>query len=109
MTDSESAEYGEEFLRFLNQAYEAIELLPASTRNEVYEAAGDYVLDHADVLITVWDGQSSQGQGGTGAIVARARERGLPISWVHAGNRKPGTQEATSLGAAQGKVTLENF
>jgi hypothetical protein len=30
-------------------------------------------------------------------------------TWVHAGNRRPGTQEPTSLGAEQGKVTVENF
>jgi hypothetical protein len=60
------------------------------------------------VLIAIWDGKTAQGQGGTGAIMARARQRGLPIAWVHAGNRKPGTQEPTSLGAEQGMVTFEH-
>lgn len=109
MTDFESAESRDEFLSLLNQADEVIELPPAPTRIAAYGAAGDYVLDHSDVLITIWDGQGAQGQGGTGAIVARARQKGMPIAWVHAGNRKPGTHEPTSLGAEQGKVTLENF
>jgi len=51
----------------------------------------------------------AQGLGGTGGIALRARERGLPIAWVHAGNRKPGTEEPTSLGADQGQLTLENL
>jgi hypothetical protein len=57
----------------------------------------------------VWDGQGAQGQGGTGGIVAEARKCGLPIAWVHAGNRRPGTLEPTSLGAEQGEVSFERF
>lgn len=98
-----------EFDRFLNLAKEVFAMPPAPSRNEAYEAAGQYVLDHCDVLLAVWDGQSQQGIGGTGGIVARARLRGLPTAWVHAGNRKPGTLEPTTLIEEQGKVTYENF
>jgi len=41
--------------------------------------------------------------------VAEARRRGLPLAWVHAGNRRPGSEEATSLGEEQGRLTLERF
>jgi hypothetical protein len=64
------------------------------------------VLNHIEAS---FHGRSLQGQGGTGEIVSLARSRHLPIAWVHAGNRKPGTKEATSLGQAQGGVTLEGF
>jgi hypothetical protein len=67
------------------------------------------VLDRCEVLLAIWDGQGAQGQGSTGAIVGQARQRGLPLAWVHAGNRERGTQEPTSMGAEQGLVTLENF
>jgi len=107
--DFATAESREEFLGFLEQAAEVIELPPASTRDAAYEAGGQYILNHCDVLLAVWDGQGAQGQGGTGGTVARARERGLPIAWVHAGNRKPGTLEPTSLGEEQGKVTFERL
>jgi len=53
--------------------------------------------------------QAGQGVGGTAEIVAEARRRKLPMAWVHAGNRKAGTNEPTSLGAEQGVVTFENF
>ncbi len=39
-------------------------------------------------------------------MVAQARARHIPIAWVHAGNRRPGTMEPTSLGPDQGKVTF---
>ena len=109
MKDFASVESREEFLRLLERADEVIELPPARTRAAAYEAAGNYVLDNCEVLVTVWDGQRAQGQGGTGSIVERARLRHLPIAWIHAGNRRPGTGEPTSLGAEQGEVTFENL
>ena len=42
-------------------------------------------------------------------IVAQARERSLPLAWIHAGNRNPGTGFSTSLGPEQGKVTFEHL
>lgn len=108
-TDFETAGSKAEFRELVSRAAEVIELPPVESRNRAYEAAGIYVLDHCDVLLTIWDGQGAQGQGGTGEIVSLARQRNLPIAWIHAGNRKPGTPEPTSLGDGQGKVTFENF
>lgn len=108
-TDFETAESKAEFREMLSQADEIIVMPETATRNEDYEVAGKYVLENCKVLLTIWDGQGAQGQGGTGEIVALARERNLPIAWIHAGNRKPGTQEPTSLGDEQGKVDFENF
>jgi len=109
LADCGTAEAQREFLALLARAQTVIELPAAEMRNVAYEAAGLYVLDHCEILITIWDGGTEQGQGGTGGIVARARERCLPIAWVHAGNRKPDTFEPTSLGLEQGRVTFENF
>lgn len=99
----------EEFRHLLGLAWEVIVMSPAPSREEAYEAAGRYVQQHCDVLVAIWDGQQAQGLGGTGGIVAEARRRNLPIAWVHAGNRRPGTQEPTTLGDEQGKVTYKNF
>jgi len=84
MNDFESAGSKEEFEDLLDRAYK-VEVLPtASTRDEGYEQVGIYVLDNCDVLIAIWDGKSSRGQGGTAEVVARARQRGLPLFWIHA-------------------------
>lgn len=98
-----------EFETLLARADEVAELPPRPDRDEAYEAGGLAMLDLSDVIVAVWDGQGAQGRGGTGEIVAAARERGMPVVWVHAGNRKPSTQEATSLGPEQGQVTCERF
>jgi hypothetical protein len=109
ISDFRSEKSRAEFSSLLEQADEVIEMPPAATRDHAYRAAGDYVLNNADALITIWDGREAQGQGGTGEIVSRARARELPIAWVHAGNREPRTHRATSLADDQGRVTFENI
>lgn len=109
MTDFDSPESRDGFLDFLAQADEVITLPPSATHEDAYAAAGHYVLEHCDVLLAIWDGKGAQGRGGTADIVLEARRRGLPLAWVHAGNRRPGTHEAVSLGDEQGLVTFERF
>ncbi len=98
-----------QFVELLSRADRVLELPATTTRDEAYAQVGEYVLDNCDVLIAIWDGEPAQGQGGTAEIVAAARRRKLPLAWVHAGNRKPGTSAATSLGAEQGMLTTENL
>ena len=42
-------------------------------------AASRLMVDAADELFAVWDGQPARGHGGTGDVVAYARERGKPV------------------------------
>jgi hypothetical protein len=108
-TDFTAPESRAEFRELLARAEETVVLPARDDRDLAYEACGREVLDRSDVLVAVWDGAGEQGVGGTGEIVRRARERGIPIAWVHAGNRRPGTDEPTTLGADQGLVTWEGW
>lgn len=45
---------------------------------EAYHLASREILDVADAMIFVWDGEPARGIGGTGESVADARDRGLP-------------------------------
>jgi hypothetical protein len=109
LEDFDSAASKAEFLELIGKAHEVIVLPPAASRDRAYESAGNYVVEHCDVLMAVWDGRDAQGQGGTGGTVADARRKRIPIVWIKAGNRKAGTMQPTSLGAAQGEVQFENF
>jgi hypothetical protein len=93
----------------MRRAAEVVRLPRRATRDEGYEQGGHYVVERCDVLLAVWDGQEAQGQGGTGEIVARAREQGKPVVIVRAGNRVPGTEEPTSLGEEQGRIVAERL
>lgn len=58
-------------------------VLPFSEPNEdAYLAAGHEVADRCEMLIAVWDGKVAAGKGGTGDIVAYARDRGLDVRIV---------------------------
>jgi hypothetical protein len=96
------------FTQMLRRADDIIQLPTKGTLEAAFLKAGKYILQHSDVLISVWDGETAQGTGGTGEIIDYARGKKMPIAWVHAGNRKPGTHIPMSLGADQGKVTFEN-
>jgi hypothetical protein len=109
LSDFALSESKDEFLRLLSGADDVVELPSCDDRDQAFTTSGDYICEHSDVLIAVWDGREGQGQGGTATVVARARARMLPIARVHAGNRKPGTLESTSLGIEQGSVSYENF
>ena len=98
-----------EFNDLMSSARRVIPMPACEERVQGYQAAGRYVLEHSDVLLAVWDGKSAQGAAGTAEIVMQARARQLPIAWIHAGNRLPGTDTPTSLGEEQGKLTCENF
>jgi hypothetical protein len=56
---------------------------PESER-DAYAAVGARVLDGADVLLAVWDGEAARGDGGTGDVVQAALERRVPTVWIAA-------------------------
>jgi hypothetical protein len=52
------------------------------TRKVAYAAVGEFVVDESDVVIALWDGEASGGQGGTAEIVDSARRKGRPVLWL---------------------------
>jgi hypothetical protein len=60
-----------------------ITLLPASrSRKVAYTQVGEYVVDHCDVLVALWDGKGAHGEGGTAEVVELARRREVPLFWI---------------------------
>ncbi|MCX6053897.1 MAG: hypothetical protein NTZ74_03090 [Chloroflexi bacterium] len=109
LLDFKTSQSRAEFTDLLGKAEQVICMPEMNKREYAYLAAGNYVIDHCDLLMAVWDGAPAQGIGGTAEIVALARKRVLPIAYIHSGNRVPGTSVSTSLGHEQGMVTFENF
>ncbi|MFZ4121565.1 MAG: hypothetical protein ACOYKM_07870 [Caulobacterales bacterium] len=48
-----------------------------------YAAVGIALVEQADVLIAVWNGQAPAGPGGTAEVGARMIEGGGPVIWIH--------------------------
>ena len=109
LSDFKSPESKKEFQALLSQADQVFTLSPSQTREDAYAAVVTYAMEHSAVILVLWDGREAQGIGGTGEFAAAARLIGLPMAWIMAGNRVPGTEEPTTLGENQGKVFYENF
>ncbi|MEU5107438.1 hypothetical protein AB0H07_35105 [Streptomyces sp. NPDC021354] len=68
----------------LTDAADEVLVMPHATANrEAYEAANAVLLERADRLVAVWNGQPPTGKGGgTADVVYEARDAGLPVDVV---------------------------
>jgi len=73
------AESHPEFDRLLAKAAAVRHLPFAEPTSESYMAASKLMIDTADELFAVWDGQPARGYGGTADVVAYARRHGKPV------------------------------
>ena len=55
---------------------------------EGYHAVGEALLARSDALIAVWDGDGSQGKGGTVDVIEAARGAAIPVILIHAAKAK---------------------
>jgi hypothetical protein len=68
--------------RLLAQASEVHCLTYDDLTDDSYMAAGRAMVHRSDLVLAVWDGRDARGLGGTGDVVAYARERGVPVEVV---------------------------
>lgn len=109
LDDFESLTSKAEFVNLLEIADEIFEPEEIKSNEQAYWETGKKIVEQCDVLVAIWDGKAAQGEGGTGDVVALARDQGRPLAWIHTGNRQAGTNKPTSLGKEQGKVSFERF
>ncbi len=100
MQDFATAASKEEFAELLQmdpaplslQAEALFAKLPRETaeikRRNAYLAVGEYVVEHCDVLVAIWDGQKASGVGGTTEIINYARRRRCPLVIVFIDQRR---------------------
>ena len=67
----------EEFLKYLKIADEVFEV--TNSQGCHYKSVGVFVADECDVLLALWDGTFNAKSGGTGDIVAYARDKGKDV------------------------------
>jgi hypothetical protein len=62
----------------------AVHWLPFHERSDdAYLAVGQWLVDHSDLILAAWNGQSAAGKGGTGDVVAYAQQVGRPVVHIH--------------------------
>ncbi|AJZ86015.1 hypothetical protein ACFV27_28880 [Streptomyces antimycoticus] len=76
-------EHAETFDRLVEAADEVLVMPHATASRQAYEAANAVLLERADRLVAVWNGQPPTGKGGgTADVVHQAREAGVPVDVV---------------------------
>lgn len=62
-----------------------------------YLSIQSQILKAADLMLVIWDGEASAGQGGTTDTVVRALAREIPVLWIHTDqDRVPALQRVTA-------------
>jgi hypothetical protein len=112
--DFEDVDSKKQFKTLLKRASKRWRVPSAGSREEAYELAGRDVVDRSDAMIALWDGEPARGRGGTAAIVAYARECGVPLIWVKVCDnptmiRELGTAKASMIREAVRKLQEFNL
>jgi hypothetical protein len=77
------------YRRLLTAAADTVRLSYEAPSEEAYWAAGQRIVDMADTLVVVWDGNPAAGLGGTGDVVEYAKRLGKGVMRVWpAGSRR---------------------
>ena len=79
LDDFGQASSKQEFICLLDRASYICQVPATSSRDDSYEKAGHYVVDHSDAVIAVWDGQPARGHAGTERIVQYARRKNVAL------------------------------
>jgi hypothetical protein len=91
-----------------NRAIEIIEMPPTPTRREAYLRAGQFIAEHSNVIIVVWDGNRRQYASVTAQVVARAEDLKIPICHIWAQNFRQESCQA-NVKPRQGEIRYKNF
>ncbi len=78
----------EEFRTLLGRASAVMDLDADPTARSRYVAAGLSLVRQCDVLLAIWDGEPSDGPGGSAENVAEAVHLGIPVVWIDAVRRR---------------------
>lgn len=80
--DAQGGDSAGEFRALLDASETVLELDGRRDGGDPYGACGSVVVENADVLIVVWDGERQRLEGGTEAALDLALERSIPVLWV---------------------------
>jgi hypothetical protein len=78
----------ENFQTLLKIAVKVIVLTPSDEDQSAYENLGNYLVNHSDILIALWNGVNNQKKGGTGEVVKAAIQARKPVYWIYCPNEK---------------------
>jgi hypothetical protein len=78
------------FFHLFSSAAEVHHLDIEGDHQASYRALGQYLINHSDILLAVWNGVFNQKIGGTGDVVRIATHAHKPVYWIYCPNQKIG-------------------
>ena len=66
----------------IGRAAEVVRLAHRESTSQSHMDASMYMLDRADRLLAVWDGEPARGFGGTADVVEAAEQQGVPVTVI---------------------------
>ncbi len=93
LTDFKTEESKKEFLALLSVSNDTRIMEKQASRTASYKLVGQYVVDHCDLLLAIWDGRPPENEAGTAAIVYYARSISRPLYWINSGHPEQITGE----------------
>jgi hypothetical protein len=107
--DPAGAELRSEYEYWINnRAIEVIEMPPTPTRRLAYLKAGQFIAEHSNVIIVVWDGNRQKYSSVTAQVVARAEALKIPICHIWAQNYRSESCQA-NIKPRHGEIRYKNF
>ena len=76
------------FENLISTAAKVINLSSSGNHQDSYATLGNYLVNHADVLLALWNGVYNHKKGGTGEVVRAALQAGKPVYWIYCPNGK---------------------
>lgn len=99
----------EGFIHLYEKRADLVTLPGDDTKESAYLSAGEYLVEHCDYLIAVWNGQEERGKGGTAQVVRLGMRRKMPIAWIRADNAVPEEALPVVEDLPQGSVEYLNW
>lgn len=93
LTDFKTEASRHEFMTLLSKSRNTRIMAKQQNRTASYQLAGQYVVDHCDLLLAIWDGRPPENEAGTAAIVHYARSVQKPLYWINSEKTKIVTAE----------------
>lgn len=96
------------FLNLLSTATEVIPLATPGDHQEAYQMLGTFLVEHADILLTIWNGKFNRKKGGTSEVVKATLKVGKPVVWIYCPNEKNGANNNSSGVKKIGDIEILN-
>jgi hypothetical protein len=95
-----------EFHNLLRMASEIIALPAVADHRLAYINLKDFLVQHCECFIAIWDGEYTMKKGGTGDVVNSALKTGKPVYWIFSENQNDRRSSTLKKSIKSGEIKV---